>query len=80
MLSFTVKTPTLTGASIQALNCCSNCAHPAAALPDDAQHPAQLIPSAAGPFDTFYLSEMWVIVVYVPRTEVMIPTQGFAPG
>ena len=28
-----------TGASIQALNDCSNCWHPTAALPEDAQHP-----------------------------------------
>jgi hypothetical protein len=40
-----LRRPRLTGASIQALNCVSNAAHPAAVYPDDAQH--AVIPSVS---------------------------------
>lgn len=64
-----------TGASIQALNDCSNCWHPAAALPEDAQHPIHRLVSTG-------LTSLAGVQadVYIPKTEVMIPTQGFSPG
>ena len=62
----------LTGASIQALNDCSNCWHPAAAFPDDAQHPVNR-KSAPSLISLGKKAD-------IPSTEVMIPTQGFSPG